>query len=101
MDLVTVAQALHWFDKKTFKIECQRILKQKTNVDLVWNSRDLTSPIIKANAEICQKTCSNFNEKYVDYYFRIDYNEAVNGYIHFINCKEGCLDWQQLNKLQS
>lgn len=25
-----------------------------------WNSRDLTSPIIKENAEICQKTCSNF-----------------------------------------
>jgi len=60
VDLVTVAQAFHWFDKKAFKIECQRILKQKANVALVWNSRDLTSPIIKENAEICQKTCSNF-----------------------------------------
>ncbi len=61
VDLVTVAQAFHWFDKKIFKIECQRILKQQANVALVWNSRDLTSPIIKENAEICQKTCSNFN----------------------------------------
>lgn len=53
VDLVTVAQAFHWFDKEAFKIECQRILKQKANVALVWNSRDLTSPLIKENAEIC------------------------------------------------
>ncbi|MGF1436346.1 class I SAM-dependent methyltransferase [Bacillus thuringiensis] len=60
VDLVTVAQAFHWFNKEAFKIECQRILKQKANVALVWNSRDLTSPLIKENAEICQKTCPNF-----------------------------------------
>jgi ubiquinone/menaquinone biosynthesis C-methylase UbiE len=60
VDLVTVAQAFHWFDKEAFKIECQRILKQKANVVLVWNSRDLTSPISKENAEICQKTCPDF-----------------------------------------
>ncbi|MCM3443846.1 class I SAM-dependent methyltransferase [Metabacillus halosaccharovorans] len=60
VDLVTVAQAFHWFDKEAFKIECQRILKQKANVALVWNSRDLTSLIMKENAEICQKTCPNF-----------------------------------------
>ena len=60
VDLITVAQAFHWFDKKAFKIECQRILKQKANVALVWNMRDLTSSIMKENAEICQKTCPNF-----------------------------------------
>lgn len=60
VDLVTVAQAFHWFDKAAFKMECQRILKQKENVALVWNSRDLTSSIMKENAEICQKTCPTF-----------------------------------------
>ncbi|WP_370991301.1 class I SAM-dependent methyltransferase [Bacillus tropicus] len=60
VDLVTVAQAFHWFNKEAFKIECQRILKQKAHVALVWNSRDGTSPIIKENADICQKTCPNF-----------------------------------------
>ena len=60
VDLITVAQAFHWFDKEAFKIECQRILKQKANVALVWNSRDVTSPLIKENAEICQKTCPTF-----------------------------------------
>ncbi|UQW96016.1 methyltransferase domain-containing protein [Rummeliibacillus sp. G93] len=60
VDLITVAQAFHWFDKEAFKNECQRILKQKANVALVWNSRDLTSPVIKENEEICQRICSNF-----------------------------------------
>ena len=60
VDLVTVAQAFHWFDKEAFKIECQRILKQKAHVALVWNSRDVTSPLIQENAEICQKTCPTF-----------------------------------------
>lgn len=60
VDLVTVAQAFHWFNKEAFKIECQRILKQKAHVALVWNSRDGTSPIIKEKADICQKTCPNF-----------------------------------------
>ncbi|MEI4647299.1 class I SAM-dependent methyltransferase [Bacillus cereus] len=60
LDLITVAQAFHWFNKKAFKIECQRILKQKANIALVWNSRDVTSPIIKENSEICRKTYPNF-----------------------------------------
>ena len=34
VDLVTVAQAFHWFDKEAFKIECQRILKQKQMLHL-------------------------------------------------------------------
>ena len=48
------------FDKEAFKIECQRIFKTKANVALVWNSRDVTSPLIQENAEICQKTCPTF-----------------------------------------
>ena len=34
--------------------------KTKANVALVWNSRDVTSPLIQENAEICQKTCPTF-----------------------------------------
>jgi ubiquinone/menaquinone biosynthesis C-methylase UbiE len=60
VDLVTVAQAFHWFDHEAFKAECQRILKPDAQVALVWNSRDLTDPIIQENAAICQKTCPNF-----------------------------------------
>lgn len=49
VDLITVAQAFHWFDRKSFKLECQRILKKNGKVFLVWNDRDTSSEIIKDN----------------------------------------------------
>lgn len=60
LDLVTVAQAFHWFNRDAFKKECQRILKLDAKVALVWNSRDLNSQIILENTEICKKFCPNF-----------------------------------------
>jgi ubiquinone/menaquinone biosynthesis C-methylase UbiE len=60
VDLVTAAQAFHWFDQEKFRLECKRILKQEAKVALVWNSRDFTSPLIIKNAEICKKFCPNF-----------------------------------------
>ncbi|MEK3936932.1 class I SAM-dependent methyltransferase [Sporosarcina sp. FSL W7-1349] len=61
VDLVTAAQAFHWFDKNKFSVECQRILKQDAKVALVWNSRDESSDINKESAEVCQKYCPNFS----------------------------------------
>jgi SAM-dependent methyltransferase len=60
IDLVTVAQAFHWFDIEQFRMECQRILKQDAKVALVWNSRDGSSDLNKESADVCQKYCPNF-----------------------------------------
>lgn len=60
VDLITVAQAFHWFERKSFKLECQRILKENGKVFLVWNDRDTSSEIIKDNFEVNKKFCSNF-----------------------------------------
>jgi ubiquinone/menaquinone biosynthesis C-methylase UbiE len=60
LDIVTVAQAFHWFDLKQFRLECQRFLKQDGRVALVWNSRDASSDINKESADVCQKYCPNF-----------------------------------------
>lgn len=60
IDLVTVAQAFHWFDMEKFGLECQRILKQDAKVALVWNSRDGSSDLNKESAGICQKYCPHF-----------------------------------------
>ena len=59
-DLITVAQAFHWFDKTKFRQECKRILKKESNVALVWNSRDLSSRLVAENAEICKRFCPQF-----------------------------------------
>jgi SAM-dependent methyltransferase len=61
LDLVTVAQAFHWFDIERFRLECQRILKQDAKVALVWNSRDGSSDLNKESTEVCQKYCPHFN----------------------------------------
>ncbi|PEL12295.1 class I SAM-dependent methyltransferase [Bacillus sp. AFS017336] len=61
VDLITVAQAFHWFDKEKFKLECKRILKEGSKVSLVWNSKDLSSPIMIELQEICNETCPKFN----------------------------------------
>lgn len=61
VDLVTVAQAFHWFDTAMFKAECKRILKQGANAALVWNSRDESSVFVKENAEIMKRFCPLFN----------------------------------------
>ncbi|MEK5442336.1 MULTISPECIES: class I SAM-dependent methyltransferase [unclassified Fredinandcohnia] len=61
VDLVTVAQAFHWFQFEQFRLECQRILKEGAKVALVWNSRDGSSDINKECADVCKKYCPNFN----------------------------------------
>lgn len=39
VDLVTAAQAFHWFDPVKAKAEFHRILRRKGNVSLIWNER--------------------------------------------------------------
>ncbi|MCM2534088.1 class I SAM-dependent methyltransferase [Neobacillus pocheonensis] len=60
VDLVTVAQAFHWFDNEKFNLECKRILKENAKVALVWNSRDGSSDVNIESLVICQKYCPNF-----------------------------------------
>lgn len=39
VDLVTAAQAFHWFDPVGAKAEFRRILRRKGNIALIWNER--------------------------------------------------------------
>lgn len=59
-DLITVAQAFHWFDATAFRRECQRILKPGGSVALLWNFRTPDAPVNQACAELCQKMCPDF-----------------------------------------
>jgi SAM-dependent methyltransferase len=47
-DLITAAQAFHWFDVQKTKRECQRILKPEGRVALIWNGRETKSEFGKA-----------------------------------------------------
>ncbi len=61
VDLITVAQAFHWFNVDKFKEQCKNILKDSGKVALVWNVRDEDDEIIKENFNICKRLCKDFN----------------------------------------
>jgi SAM-dependent methyltransferase len=45
VDLITAAQAFHWFEVERAKIEFLRILKPHGQVALIWNDRALEDPL--------------------------------------------------------
>lgn len=60
VDLITVAQAFHWFDVAKFKNQCKKILKDGGKVALLWNIRDENDKIIKESFDICKRLCQSF-----------------------------------------
>ena len=60
VDLITVAQAFHWFDRAAFLSECRRILRPGGKVVLLWNVRDEEWGLTKELAELNKKYCPKF-----------------------------------------
>ncbi len=61
-DLITAAQAFHWFDKSAFRTECRRIARSpETVAALVWNNRrDDNNGFHPACRDVCAKYCRKF-----------------------------------------
>lgn len=60
VDIVTAAQAFHWFDADKFKIECRRILKPQGRVVLFWNAPDKDAPVNQRREEVLRRFCPDF-----------------------------------------
>lgn len=63
-ELITVAQAFHWFDKKKFKEECKRLLKDGEKLAIIWNERS-NEGISRERTELCMKYCPDFRSGHV------------------------------------
>jgi SAM-dependent methyltransferase len=63
VDLITAAQAFHWFDRTRTKAEFARILKPGGWVALVWNERELDStPFLRAYEDLLRKFGTSYLE---------------------------------------
>ena len=61
IDFITAAQSFHWFNKQTFKVECQRILRPNGKVVLIWNRRNEASKTVQDIDDINRKYCPQFS----------------------------------------
>lgn len=52
VDLITAAQAFHWFEPEAFRRECHRVLKPGGKVMIVYNSRHESAACAKALADL-------------------------------------------------
>jgi ubiquinone/menaquinone biosynthesis C-methylase UbiE len=78
VDLVTAAQAFHWFDKEKCKAEFKRILKPGGQCALIWNSRTSSTEFLKGYQEAMDRLKGDFalvshgkatDEKSLDLFF--------------------------------
>ena len=60
IDLITCAQAFHWFNVEEFRAECKRILKPNGRAVLIWNTRDMEAPVNIDCFVVCRKYCPAF-----------------------------------------
>lgn len=59
-DLITAAQAFHWFDPERFNNEAERLLKPSGEVVLIWNMKVESAPFVQAYAELLRQYCPAF-----------------------------------------
>lgn len=60
VDFITTAQAFHWFDAKSFKAECSRIIKPNGKAFLIWNTRNNEALINQELHRVYSKYCPDF-----------------------------------------
>jgi ubiquinone/menaquinone biosynthesis C-methylase UbiE len=62
IDCIVAAQAFHWFDRPECRREFQRILKPGGWVVLIWNSRRLSTPFLRAYESLLQQFGTDYQQ---------------------------------------
>ncbi len=62
VDMITAAQAFHWFDQSKFKLECRRIIKPGGFVALIWNNRLTNTPFLQIYDNLLKQYATDYNE---------------------------------------
>jgi len=62
VDCVTVAQAFHWFDRRSSLAEFRRILKSGGKMILVWNNRLVDTPFLQSYEAALKRYGNDYDE---------------------------------------
>lgn len=77
VDVVTVAQAFHWFDPVKALAEIRRVLRPGGHLFLVWNTRDRRVSWVKELGDLLVDGDDPAAERPYDSYYDVDYGEVI------------------------
>ena len=89
-DVVTVAQAFHWFDAPAALVEIARVLRPGGRLVLLWNQRDERTPWVDEMSRIIR-----WHERTVSRYQHVDWAEVVRTSGRFSELEERTVHWEQ------
>jgi SAM-dependent methyltransferase len=89
--LVTAAQAFHWFDPVSTRVEFKRILEPGCGVALIWNVRRMSSAFAVAYEQLLLRRCAD----YADGVPAQADPKAVAEFFAPAECRSACFDYTQ------
>lgn len=90
VDVVTVAQAFHWFDHQAALAEIERVLRPGGGLALLWNERDEATAWVAEMSRLIR-----WHERTVSRYQHIDWRSVVAASGRFNPLEERVISWEQ------
>jgi ubiquinone/menaquinone biosynthesis C-methylase UbiE len=90
VDVVTVAQAFHWFDADRALAEVARVLKPGGGLAILWNERDERTAWVAEMSRLIR-----WHERTVSRYQHVDWAEILATSGHFSPLSERAVRWEQ------
>ncbi len=91
VDVVTVAQAFHWFDALPALAEIARVLRPGGGLAMLWNERDETTAWVAEMSRLIR-----WHERTVSRYQHVDWGEVVAAAHRFSPLQERAVHWDHL-----
>ena len=90
VDVITVAQAFHWFDADLALAEIARVLKPGGGLAILWNERDERTAWVAEMSRLIR-----WHERTVSRYQHVDWAEVVASSQRFTALAEHAVPWEQ------